>query len=158
MCHKSCFFIGHRDASESLFPALVDEVERHITEYGVEDFVVGQYGRFDSLAARAAKCAKERHPNVTLTLLLPYHPFDRLVQTPPGFDGSFYPPGMEKVPKRVAIVQANRYMVEHSDYLIAYAWQPASNARTLVEYAQKKEQQGQIRVTLLEPWREHCNM
>jgi hypothetical protein len=34
----------------------------------VEDFVVGQYGRFDSLAARAAKCAKERHPNVTLTL------------------------------------------------------------------------------------------
>jgi hypothetical protein len=155
---KSRFFIGHRDAPKSLFPALVDEVERHITEYGVEDFVVGQYGRFDSLAARAVKCAKERHTDVTLTLLLPYHPFDQPVQTPPEFDGTFYPPGMEKVPKRVAIVRANHYMVDHSDYLIAYAWQPASNARTLVEYAQKKEQQGQIRVTLLEPWRDHCNM
>jgi hypothetical protein len=150
MCHKSCFFIGHRDAPEGLLPALVDTVERHITEYGVEDFVVGQYGRFDSLAARAVKDAKQRHPEVTLTLLLPYHPFDRPVQTPPGFDGTFYPPGMEKVPKRVAIVRANHYMVDHSDYLIAYAWQPASNARTLVEYAQKKEQQGRIHVTMLE--------
>jgi uncharacterized phage-like protein YoqJ len=150
MCHKSCFFIGHRDAPEGLLPALVDTVERHITEYGVEDFVVGQYGRFDSLAARAVKDAKQRHPEVTLTLLLPYHPFDRPVQTLPGFDGTFYPPGMEKVPKRVAIVRANHYMVDHSDYLIAYAWQPASNARTLVEYAQKKEQQGRIHVTMLE--------
>jgi hypothetical protein len=146
---KSCFFIGHRDAPEGLLAALTGEVERHITEYGVEDFVVGQYGRFDSLAARAVKCAKERHPNVTLTLLLPYHPFDRPVQIPPGFDGTFYPPSMEKVPKRVAIVRANRYMIDHSDYLIAYAWQLASNARTLVEYAQKKEQQGQIRVALM---------
>jgi hypothetical protein len=148
---KSCFFIGHRNALEGLFPALTDEVERHITEYSVEDFVVGQYGRFDSLAARAVKDSKRRHPNVTLTLLLPYHPFDRPVQTPPGFDGTFYPPGMEKVPKRVVIVRANRYMVDHSDYLIAYAWQPASNARALVEYARKKEQQGQIWVTTLEP-------
>jgi hypothetical protein len=150
MCRKSCFFIGHRDAPEALLPALADEVERHISEYGVEDFAVGQYGRFDSLAARAVKDAKQRHPEVTLTLLLPYHPFDRPVQTPPGFDGTFYPPGMEKVPKRAAIVRANRYMVDHSDYLIAYAWQPASNARTLVEYAQKKEQQGRIHVTMLE--------
>jgi hypothetical protein len=147
---KSCFFIGHRDAPEGLLAALADEVERHITEYGVEDFVVGQYGRFDSLSARAVKDAKQRHPDVTLTLLLPYHPFDRPVQTPLGFDGTFYPPGMEKVPKRVAIVRANRYMVDHSDYLIAYAWQTASNARTLVEYAQKKEQQGRIHVTMLE--------
>ena len=44
-------------------------------------------------------------------------------------------PGMETVPKRAAIVRANRYMVNHSDYLIAYAWHPASNARELVEYA-----------------------
>jgi hypothetical protein len=40
-------------------------------------------------------------------------------------------------------------MVDHSGYLIAYAWQPASNARKLVEYAQKKEQQGNIHVTVL---------
>jgi hypothetical protein len=71
------------------------------------------------------------------------------MKLPAGFDGSFYPPGMETVPKRAAIVRANRYMVDHSDFLIAYAWHPASNARDLVEYAQRREQRGLIRVTLL---------
>lgn len=99
-------------------------------------FIVGRYGNFDKLAARVVIDAKERHPEVTLTLQLPYHPFDRPTPTPKGFDGTFYPPGMETVPKRVAIIQANRHMVEHSTHLIAYAWHPASNARALVEHAQ----------------------
>ena len=128
---------------------LTAEVERHIIEYGVTDFVVGRYGRFDTLAAKCVKAAKKRRPEVTLTLLLPYHPYDRPTPTPPGFDGTFYPPGMETVPKRAAIIRANRYMVEHSEYLIAYAWHPASNARELVEYAQKRQEIGLIAVTIL---------
>lgn len=56
---------------------------------------------------------------------------------------------METVPKRAAIVRANRYMVEHSEYLIAYAWHPASKARELMEYAQKWEKRGMIQVTIL---------
>lgn len=147
----TCFFIGHREAPDSLLPGLSAEVERHITEYGVSEFVVGRYGRFDALAAKCVKDAKKRHPEVTLTLLLPYHPYDRPVPTPPGFDGTLYPPGMETVPKRAAILRANRYMVEHSGYLIAYARHPASNARELAEYAQRRERRGGIRVTLLSP-------
>lgn len=146
---STCFFIGHREAPDTLLDKLSAEVERHVTEYGVSDFVVGRYGRFDALAAKCVKTAKKRHPEVTLTLLLPYHPYDRPIPTPPGFDGTFYPPGMETVPKRAAIVRANRYMVEHSKYLIAYAWHPASNARELVEYAQKRQGIGLIAVTIL---------
>jgi hypothetical protein len=147
---KSYFFIGHREAPDGLLPALAQAVECHIADYGVTDFVVGDYGRFDALAAQAVKDAKRRHPGVTLTLLLPYHPFDRPVPTPPGFDGTFYPPGMERVPKRAAIVRANRHMVDHVDYLIAYAWHPASNARNLMEYAQRREKGGLIAATVLE--------
>jgi len=146
---RTCFFIGHREAPDNLLPILSAEVERHITEYGVTGFVVGKYGRFDSLAAQCVKTAKKRHPEVTLTLLLPYHPFDRPIQMPPGFDGTFYPPGMETIPKRAAIVRANRYMVDHSGYLIAYAWHPASNAWDLVEYARAKEKRGLIKTTRL---------
>ncbi len=29
---RTCFFIGHREAPDSLFPILAAEVERHITE------------------------------------------------------------------------------------------------------------------------------
>ena len=49
---KSCFFIGHREASEEIFPALAEAVERHIVDNGVTEFIVGNYGGFDRMAAR----------------------------------------------------------------------------------------------------------
>jgi uncharacterized phage-like protein YoqJ len=143
---KSCFFIGHREASSEVLPALREAVERHIVEYGVTEFIVGNYGGFDRIAAKAVIEAKTLHPQITLTLLIPYHPAERPIDLPPGFDGSFYPPNMEKVPRRFAISKANRYMVDHTDYLIAYAWHPASNARNLLEYAQRKSAKGLISV------------
>ena len=139
---KSCFFIGHREAPSTLRPQLDKAIERCITEHGVTGFVVGQYGNFDHLAARALITAKKRHPEISLQLLVPYHPADRPVAVPDGFDSTFYPEGMETVPKRLAIARANRYMVDHSDCLIAYAWHPASNARELLEYTRKREERG----------------
>lgn len=146
----TCFFIGHRESPDSLLPQLSAEVERHIVKFNVTDFVVGSYGHFDSLAAKTVRVAKKSHPKVTLTLLLPYHPHDRPVPIPGGFDGTFYPPGMETVPRRVAIVRANRYMVDHSSYLISCVWHPASNAWELVAYAKKREKRGLIQVTELQ--------
>ena len=135
---KSCFFIGHREASEEIFPELAEAVERHIVDNGVTEFIVGNYGGFDRMAARAVISAKALHPEISLLLLLSYHPAERPIETPPGFDGTFYPPGVESVPRRYAIARANRYMIDHVGNLIAYAWHPGSNARNLVDYAQKK--------------------
>lgn len=149
MSNPICFFIGHREAPQEVLPDLQEAVETHITEYGVTEFIVGGYGEFDHLAARTVIAAKQAHPGIRLTRLLHYHPAERPVELPNGFDGSCYPPGMETVPRRAAIVRANRYTVDHADYLIAYAWHPVSNARDLVEYAQKRERRGLIRVTLL---------
>lgn len=110
-------------------------VEQHILEYGVTEFIVGHYGGFDCLAASTVKEARCFYPAVKLTLLLPYHLAERPIPTPGEFDSTFYPPGMESVPRKIAIVRANRYVVDHVGYLIAYAWRPASNARELAEYA-----------------------
>lgn len=135
---QTCFFIGHREAPDDLYPALYDAVLQHIEEYGVTDYVVGHYGRFDVMAARAVRAAKRIHPDVRLSLLLPYHPAEREVWQPEQYDSLFYPPDMETVPRRVAIVRANRYMADHCTHVIAYAWHPASNAQNLVEYARKR--------------------
>lgn len=143
---KTCFFIGHREAGENLKEPLAQAVERHIAAYGVTDFVIGQYGGFDRLATQVVIEAKRQHPEICLTLLLPYHPAERPIDTPPGFDGTFYPPRMETVPRHVAIVRANRYMVDNSDFLIGYVWHPASNARNLLDYARKREKRGLIHV------------
>ena len=145
---KSCFFIGHREASVQVLPWLEEAVEKHITQYGVKEFVVGNYGEFDRLAAKAVIAAKKRHPEILLSMLIPYHPAQRAVVLPKGFDNTFYPP-LETVPYKLAIVRANHYMVEHVDYLIAYAWHPASNARNLLEYAQRREKKNLISVTVL---------
>ena len=133
-----CFFIGHRDADERLLPQIEAAVSRHITEYGVTEFVVGQYGAFDRMAARAVINAKKAFPNVTLSILLPYHPSEREIRAPEGYDSTIYPPKMETVPRRFAIAKANKYMLKHCDYLIAYAWQPASNAKQFLEFAERQ--------------------
>ena len=143
---ESCFFIGHREASSELLPKLTRIVEKHICEYGVTEFIVGGYGGFDHLAARAVISLKQQYPQITLSLLIPYHPTERQIETPPGFDNTYYPPGMEKVPRKLAVVRANRYMVDHVDYLIAYAWHPASNARNLMEYAQKGQKRTNLKI------------
>ncbi|MBE6976520.1 MAG: hypothetical protein E7439_04915 [Ruminococcaceae bacterium] len=135
---SSCFFIGHRETKGEIYPQLEAAIEHHITQCGVREFIVGNYGAFDRVVARALAAAKVRHPEITLLLLVPYHPAERPTETPSGFDSTFYPPGMENVPRKFAIVRANRYMVEHVDYLIAYVWHPASNARDLLAYAERR--------------------
>ena len=146
---NTCFFIGHRNTPDTVLPALIQEVERHITEYGVTDFVVGHYGHFDTLAAQAVMDAKKRHPSVTLTMLLPYHPAEQKVEVPEGFDGSFYPEGMEKVPRRVAIVKANRYVLENVEYLIAYVTHRFGNVWNLIDYAQNRRCNKSLEICIL---------
>ena len=91
MAGKSCFLIGSHLSPDTLSPLLDEAIERHIAEYGVTEFVVGRYGRFDQLAAEALRRAKERHPGIRLRLLIPYHPAQRPVDIPPGFDDTYYP-------------------------------------------------------------------
>ncbi len=145
---KSCFFIGHHDIRPDIYPALLEEVNRHITEYHVTSFFVGHYGNFDALAAQAVKEAKKRHPHVTLTLVLPYHPAERPIEAPAGFDGTYYP-WTEAIPKRPAIVKTNRHMADTCDYLIAYVRHSFGNSGQLAEYARKREAKGLLHVTVL---------
>lgn len=144
MLNKTCFFIGHRDAPEELFPILMKSVEKHVTQFNVNCFVVGRYGNFDRMAATAVQVIKKRHSFVTLTLLLPYHPGERIILLPDGFDDSLYPPEMERVPKQLAILRANQYMIQHSDFLITYSWNTTGNTFKFLKQAQKRAQNGNL--------------
>ena len=79
---KSCFFIGHREASSEVLPVLTEAVEQHIVEYGVTEFIVGNYGGFDHTAAKAVIAAKKQYPEITLSMLIPYHPAERPMELP----------------------------------------------------------------------------
>ena len=143
---KSCFFIGHREANEGLLPRLESEIHRLITKENVRYFYVGGYGGFDQIAATAVKRAKKQHMDITLMLVLPYHPAERPIEKPPGYDGTYYPEGLEKTPRPFAIVKANQIMVDTCDWLVCYVRHGASNSRNLLEYAQRREKKGLIQI------------
>ncbi len=139
----TCFFLGHRDAPDELRPLLAVAVERRITQYGVTEFIVGHYGRFDAMAASAVRAAKQRHPEISLVLLLPYYPFPCDTD---GFDATFYPPDMERIPKPLAIVRANEYVIRSADCLICYDRGQIGKTRDFTELARQREKRGLIYV------------
>lgn len=143
---KTCFFIGSRYSSDSIKEKLAEVIENHITEYGVTTFTVGHYGNFDGLVKRVLLEAKKQHQEIQLYLLAPYA-LTLQNEVPEGFDGTFYPDGLETVPFRYAIVEANRYMIKSSDYLIAHPGCGKSGG--FVEYAKRREKKGLIKVTLV---------
>ena len=143
---KSCFFIGHREADARLFPRLEIVIERLVLEENVRYFYVGGYGGFDRIASAAVKRAKQKYPDITLMLVLPYHPAERAIPTPDGFDGTYYPEGLENTPRRYAIVRANHIMVDTSDWLVCYVRHGASNSQNLLQYARRREAKGLVQI------------
>ena len=143
---KSCFFIGHREANEELSPKLEETVRKLITDENVDLFYVGGYGGFDRVAAGAVKKIKKEFPDIALFLVIPYHPAERPVETLYGFDGTYYPEGLEGTPRRYAISRANRLLLDSSDWLVCYMKHGASNTQKLYEYAKRREKKGLIQI------------
>ena len=139
MKDKRCFFIGHRNAPESIYPNIVSTIEKLIVENGVKEFIVGNYGMFDSMVIRALQLTKTKYPGIVLLLLTPYHPSVKKVIKPDAFDDIYYPEGMEFVPHRAAIIRANKIAISKSGFLIAYLVHTASNTEKFVEYAKEKD-------------------
>ena len=146
---KSCFFIGHRKAPPAVMPLLLEEIDRHVVEHGVTAFYVGHYGAFDRMAAAALAECKQRHAHITAHLVLAYHPALRQVKIPQGLDGSILLDGQEKAMPRFAVVTLNRRMIRQSDHLIAYVRLITEGSRKLLDYADAREQKGQLVITNL---------
>lgn len=143
---KRCFFIGHREADERLLPRLELVIDRLIREENVRYFYVGGYGGFDRIAAAAVKRAKQKYPDITLMLVLPYHPAEYPTEAPTGFDGTYHPEGLENTPRRYAIVRTNQLLVDSCDWLVCYVRHGASNSRNLLEYAEHLSRKRSIQI------------
>ncbi len=137
MDNRVCFMFGHATTPNEALSEIEKATERQYTENGIRTFVVGNRGSFDSYATTAIKSLKQRYNDISLLLLLAYHPGERAVDLTPEFDNSYYPP-LEGVPRQYAIVRANRYMVDTADSIICYV-KHIGNTRNLLEYAQKRQ-------------------
>jgi len=136
--HKRCFLFGHRDTPDSVLPRIEQAAETHYCQYGIREFVVGNRGNFDRLAARAVRTVKEKYPDIRLTLLLAYPPASVSNAQWRIWDSFVYPDGLETIPPQHAIPAANRYMVEHTDCIICYVAH-AGNTRTLLHAVHEEQ-------------------
>lgn len=136
MDQKVCFLFGHATAPSEITKRIQDSAERHYLQYGIRIFVIGNRGNFDRCALTALKALKRQYADISLILLLAYHPSEHAVSLADEFDSTLYPP-LESVPRRYAIVRANQYMADAADSVICYV-EHFGNARNLLEYAQRR--------------------
>ena len=107
------------------------------------DFFVGEYGGFDNFAYDCAKKFIKNHVRDKVIFITPYPVLTREksdLQYQKRFDSILYP-GIETVPRRYAILCRNRWIVEHSDILIAYVTHKYGGAYTMYQYAKRKNKE-----------------
>lgn len=131
-------FCGHREISdaEKIREWLILQVEKSI-EAGAKQFYLGGYGSFDQMAADVVYELKRKYPYIRSVFVLPY--LDKKVDMKK-YDETLYP-DLETVPKRYAIVHRNRWMVDHSDILIAYVMHEWGGAAQMLAYAKRKKKE-----------------
>ena len=135
----SCTFFGHRDCPESIRASLIKEIERLICDQQVESFYVGTQGSFDRMAYSALKKLCNKYSNIKVYRVLAYMPRnDAVSRDNTEGEDTILPEGIERVHPRYAIVWRNNWMIDHSEYVIAYITHPTGGAYRAVERAKKK--------------------
>lgn len=129
-------FCGHGDIfyNEKTKWLLTTCIEQLI-HIGAKEFFLGGYGNFDILAAKTVCELKQKYPNISSVLIIPY--IDREYNLDL-YDSTIYPP-LEKVPPRYAISRRNEWMVENSDIVVAFTKYSFGGAATTLNYAKKKK-------------------
>lgn len=114
------------------------QVENLMTEYGVNIFYVGNNGQFDHLVAAVLRELKSRHPQISYSIVLAYLPEREKEHNQLSYTETIYPEGLEDTPPRFAISKRNKWMVQQSEYVIAYVEHSFGGAAQFTEYARKK--------------------
>ena len=129
-------FCGHRDVLDSKsVEAWLRGVCMELIQQGAYEFLLGGYGRFDSLCAAVLRDMKKQHPDIHLVLVLPYLNSTMIND---GYDSTVYPP-LESVPRRFAISRRNEWMVSESDVVVAYVIRGFGGAARTLDYARRKK-------------------
>ena len=131
-------FCGHADFQEkSEDKSIVLDILERIIGNANGELLLGEYGNFDSFAYECCRIYKERHANVSIIRVTPYLNQKRISDFEKKFDAVVYPE-IENKPKKFAITYCNRYMVEKSDFVIAYVSRKWGGAYATYKFAKRQ--------------------
>lgn len=103
-------------------------------------FYLGGYGDFDNTVFRILQSLKADFPDIELVFISPYldSNYSKLQIANEIYDATLYPP-LENVPRKFAILERNKWMVDNSDFVIAYVKYSWGGARKTLDYALRKK-------------------
>ncbi len=140
---KVCCFAGHANIynQDNVIEKLKKEIINLIENEEVITFYSGGKGAFDWLCAHTVDELRKDYPFIKSYWILSYMPKEKDEYTErisKIFDDTVYP-DIEKTPLRFAISKRNEWMINNSDFLIAYVEHSWGGAAKTFEYAQKKK-------------------
>ncbi len=140
---KTCSFAGHANISqkEETKLKIKNEIINLIENKEVSTFYNGGKSDFDWLCALCLAEVKIDYPFIKSYLILSYIPKEQDEYTNTIlkiFDSTIYP-NIENVPPRFAILKRNEWMIDNSDFLIAYVKHSWGGAAKTLEYAKKNK-------------------
>ena len=112
---SACTFFGHRECYSLDEQALMVAIEDLIRKC-VDTFYVGSQGQFDSAVYACLKQLRKIHPHIRVCVVLAYLPTEKNEYN--DLADTMYPE-IEGHPK-FAIERRNRWMLDHSDFLLCY--------------------------------------
>ncbi|MBE6639229.1 MAG: hypothetical protein E7616_07240 [Ruminococcaceae bacterium] len=123
---NACTFFGHRDCDLKIDHQLLLAIEDMICHHSVDTFYLGSQGNFDRMALAALNKIKIMYPHISYYIVNAYRPTNNnAVSNAP----TVYPDGLENIPGKFAISWRNNWMLQQSNYVIAYinhSWGGAS--------------------------------
>ncbi len=143
----SCTFAGHREVYDCRLDNLLElTIENILKKDNSFVFYCGDMGEFDKMCSVAVRTAKRRHPelDIKLMLVLPY--MMSKINTDKYFYENLYdeviiPIELSDVHYKSAITKRNRWIVDESDFLIAYVYKEYGGAYTTLKYACRKKKE-----------------
>lgn len=94
-----------------------------IRDHKVELFYVGHQGQFDAIVRSTLRELKKEYPQVNYAVVLAYMPGKKTEYD--DYSDTMLPEGIESVHPHYAISWRNNWMLQQSDYVVAYiahAW------------------------------------
>ena len=130
-----CTFLGHHDVQSNIREAL-KKVIIELIQNGVNEFVVGNNGKFDFYAQEILFELQNRGEKINISIALSHIDEESLTNNQ-GF--TVFPDVLEKCLPRFAISKRNDWMIKKSQIAVVYLSQNFSNTSKWVEKAKRRK-------------------
>ena len=128
-----CTFFGHANAPKEIEPIIKSTLVDLIENKDVTTFYVGNHGNFDYMVAKVLQELSEIY-SIKYYVVLSYMPNKNEISD----SHTLLPEGIELVHPKYAISRRNKWMIDKSDYVVAYVRRNFGGAYKYLEKAKIK--------------------